>query len=100
MAKTKFSKETLQDLVGHRVGYEHPSGCKLISDEVYDTTRWSTLSELIFQSGEKFFQVCYSKGSTEMQDESPFEYEPDEVECNEVIPKEVTKIEYVPVDAA
>lgn len=38
----------------------------------------------------------YSVGATEMQEESPYEYEGEWVEVTEVVPKEVTVTKYVP----
>ena len=41
---------------------------------------------MIFRYGTKFYTSTYSEGATEMQDEYPYEYDGDEVECKEVIP--------------
>ncbi len=54
-----------------------------IEDKIIETTRWSTLHEIVFKYNDKFYQTTYSCGSTEQQDESPWEYE-EEVECAEV----------------
>lgn len=59
-----------------------------ILDEVEDTSRWSSHHRIIFAHNGKFYEAHYSKGLTEMQDESPWEYE-DDVECYEVELKEV-----------
>lgn len=63
-----------------------PEGFTLVEDVILDTTRWSIVSKLTFKFGDKFYQTEYSKGATECQDESPFEYEDDEIECKEVFP--------------
>ena len=75
----KFSKEFLVNTL-----YEYGDGGEKISDEVYDTTRWSILSEMIFKFKDRFYLVCYSRGATEQQMEEPFEYDGDEIECQEV----------------
>lgn len=44
--------------------------------------------EIVFEDNGKFYQTTYSEGATEMQYESPWEYD-DEVECTEVELREV-----------
>lgn len=82
----KFQKEKLKDLVSYCV----PEGFELVSDDITDTTRWSVLHYVVFKFDGKFYATGYSEGATEYQDESPFEYEPDEIECKEVFPVEKT----------
>ena len=65
-----------------------------ILNEVTELTRWSVHHKIIFAYQGKFYQTYYSEGATEMQDESPWEYE-DEVECHEVELKEVTVKKWV-----
>lgn len=60
-----------------------------IKDTIVDTSRWSEIHEIVFAYDDKFYETGYSQGLTEMQDESPWEYE-DEIECYEVELKEVT----------
>lgn len=67
-----------------------------ILDEITDTSRWSIHHRIIFAYQEKFWETYYSEGATEMQDESPWEYE-DEVECSEVELKEVKVKKWVRV---
>ncbi len=74
-----FQKEWLQDLVDG----EHED-VKVVRDEIFQTRRWSTDYEIIFEFNKKLYWTTYSRGSTEMQDESPFENEPDEIECHEM----------------
>ncbi|KAF6630589.1 hypothetical protein H6F38_14270 [Paenibacillus sp. EKM208P] len=57
-------------------------------DDITDTSRWSIHHEIVFEHEGKFYQTHYSEGATEMQDESPWEYEED-VDCDEVELKEV-----------
>src|SRR5690625_3513333 len=69
---------------------------RIIYDKVTDTDRWSTHYEQVFSIGDRFFRTYYSQGSTEMQDEAPYEYEGEWVEVTEVEPKQVTVTKYVP----
>lgn len=59
-----------------------------ILDEITDTSRWSIHHRIIFPYQGRFYETHYSEGATEMQDESPWEYD-DIVECTEVELKEV-----------
>lgn len=54
-----------------------------IEDKITGTSRWSTHHEIIFKYEDKFYRTGYSEGSTEIQEERPWEYE-SEVECTEV----------------
>ena len=67
-----------------------------ILDEITDTTRWSSHHRIIFTYEGKFYETYYSEGLTELQDESPWEYD-DEVECHEVELKEVMVKKWVRV---
>lgn len=90
-----FPKSELKDLV-----YEDETDNLVkVRDEVTGKRRWSIDHELIFKekATEKFYSVHYSVGATEQQDESPFEYESDNVEVTEVRPVEKTIIDYVAV---
>ena len=91
----KFRKDILRALAYG----EDEENILVIKDEVTGTTRWSTQREMIFKVWDgpdsfKFYRVTYSVGSTEMQDERPFEYEPTEIECPEVRPVERTVTVY------
>jgi hypothetical protein len=68
-----------------------------IEEEIIDESRWSLTLEIIFEYEGKYYQTWYSKGKTEMQDESPWEYE-DEAECTEVEKKLVQVEKWVPVE--
>lgn len=103
--KVYFLKERLQEIVGgydldRCEDYEGAESAEIISDEITDTGRWSTYHECVFKLGGKFYRTQYSEGATEMQDESPYEYEGDWIEVDEVVPKEVTVIKYVPKEAS
>ena len=84
-----FTKQFLKDILRDNV-----DDAEIISDEIVDTRRWSIDHELIFRFENKFYRVSYSVGATEMQDERPFENEDDEIECTEVQPVQIIKVEY------
>ena len=67
---------------------------KTIYNKITDHSRWSVYHEVVFQHDTKFYQTGYSVGATESQDESPYEYEPEEIECPEVFPRTVVKTVY------
>lgn len=89
-SKMKFKKGDLQSLAWD----DAPKGFEIIENEVFETGRWCIHYELIFKFDGKFYITDYSKGATEYQDESPFEYEKDEIECEEVFPVETKVIVY------
>lgn len=92
MEKIKvFNKEYLTKELGL------PYDCKLIEDDIIDTTRWSIVHEIVFEDKGKFYMTTYSEGATEYQDERPWEYE-DEVKCTEVELKEVKVKKWIPVE--
>lgn len=70
---------------------------KLVSEELVDTSRWSNIYERIYQNldDNTFWKTTYSVGATECQDESPYEYDGDEIEFTQVFPKEVVIVTYV-----
>lgn len=74
-----FPKEVMQ-----RVLWEGVDGFKVVENEMFDTSRWSIHYKLVFEHEGKFYETSYSRGATESQDEQPFEYDDDDIECNEV----------------
>lgn len=96
MPVKSFDKDTLQDLAWEDY---NPDEFQIISDEIVDTSRWSTIYEMVFmeKGTGKYYQTSYSRGATECQDESPYEYEPDQIKLTEVEPVEVMIIQYRPV---
>lgn len=82
----KFSKDFLQQLAWE----DHDDNVEIISTELVDTTRWSLVYYQIFKIDGKFYETSYRTGATESQDERPYEYEDDEIECPEVVPVEKT----------
>jgi hypothetical protein len=77
----KFAKEFLQEGI-----YDDST----VFDQISHTTRWSIVYRRVFQFENKFYETMYSRGSTENQEERPYEYEDDEIECKEVFPQEIT----------
>lgn len=70
----KFTKETLEEL-------ELPWSA--IERTHVGKSRWSDHYEIVFEHNGKHYRTSYSQGSTENQDERPWEYEK-EVDCEEV----------------
>lgn len=85
----KFKKEFLQDLAWD----ESIDDVDIIETKLVDTSRWSNIYEQIFKFGGNFYRTSYSLAATESQDESPYQYEGEEIECEQVEPTivEVTK---------
>lgn len=79
----KFNKEFLQD-----------EGGTTIYDKIIKHRRWSVDHERVFEVDGKFYRTIYSVAATEGQDERPYQYDPAEIECPEVFPKEVTTVIY------
>lgn len=90
-----FNKEDLSELLWRAKPVINDKPVEIVVNEIVDTSRWSIHYTLVFSYDGKFYQTQYSRGATESQDESPFEYDADMIECSEVVPVEVTKIEYV-----
>lgn len=104
----KVTKEQAQELLDlFRVGdtsegwEEYGEGwktvkLKLVCEELVDTSRWSHIHERVYQNLEdgKFYSTTYSTGATECQDESPYEYDGEEIEFDEVVAVEKTIIVY------
>lgn len=90
MTKKIFSKDYLKNKLNLPYG-------NAIVDKIIDTTRWSIVHEIVFKDNGKFYQTTYSEGATEMQLESPWEYE-NEVECTEVELREVKVKKWIPVE--
>ncbi len=65
----------------------------VIRNNIIENNRWTLLHELIFRYQRKLYRTYYRVGSTELQDESPFEYD-DTVTCVEVTP--IRAIDYAP----
>lgn len=85
-----------EDLINLAYDDHDTSKYRVMQNEIIDNSRWSIFHELVFEDVQtgKFYRIGYSVGATEMQDEGPFEYEGDMVECKEVHPVEKTIIVY------
>ena len=80
----KFSKEDLIDLA-----YEDaPEGYKIIETKMMGASRWSIIYSQVFKYEGKFYCTSWSEGATELQEETPYEYEKDMIELPEVFPVE------------
>ena len=68
----------------------------LVHSELIDTSRWSHIHERVYKdlTTGKFWHTTYRTGATECQDESPYEYDGDEIELDEVVPVEIKKTIY------
>ena len=85
-------KEILQDLA-------YDPECEdfvVVKDTHTGSSRWSQHYRQILKHKEsgKFYVTDYSLGSTESQDESPYEYEPDVIKLTEVVPFKRTVTDY------
>lgn len=96
--KMTFKRDDLLDM-----GLPHhaPEGGRIISDEVIETTRWSIVYALIVhfpdQAEDEAWEMVYSVGATECQDESPWQDE-EEVEATLVKEREVLVKKWLPVE--
>ena len=72
-------------------------GWTIVSNKFVDQRRWNTDYTVVVKDPEGlYWQADYSRGSTEIQDESPWEYE-ESVTWTQVAPRERTVVVYVPV---
>ena len=83
----KFSKEDLLELL-YSGTTSRPM--KIVENKITENTRWSVCFDLIFECDGKFYKTDYSKGATESQEESPFQYADEMIECDEVVPVQKT----------
>lgn len=69
---------------------------KKVHSEMIDTSRWSHIHEVVYEdlTTGKFWHSTYSTGATECQDERAYEHDGEVIEFDEVVPVEVTTIEY------
>ena len=93
----KFKKELMQDLAGTNEGKKinfDDVEYTVMENEICGQRRWVTEYSLIFKVGDKFYSSWYDSGSTEYQDQGPYENDDDEIECAEVEPYEELVIKY------
>jgi len=86
----KFKKEFMQERV--LCGGD---GVEIIYDEIVDTSRWTITYELVFKFEDCYYRTFYDRGATEYQDEGPYENEGDEINVQEVFPREVKELKYL-----
>lgn len=89
----KFPKSILVGLTGYKG--DHSDEYSLVTDEHVNITRWSEIRRMVFSYKNaygvtKHYSTEYTVGLTENQDERPFQYDEQWVECDEV--KQVEKI--------
>jgi hypothetical protein len=71
-------------------------GGETVYDRIVGHSRWSVHHERVFKYEGRFFRTTYSTGATEMQDEAPYEYDGEQIECVEVFPRETVVTVYLP----
>lgn len=69
-------------------------GKDTIVNEIIGRNRWSIQHRRVFKFDGKFYETFYSVGATECQEEHPYQYDPDVIECKEVFPQEITTTVY------
>jgi hypothetical protein len=90
MTIKSFSKEYLQAvLFGDAPG--------LVETSIVDTSRWSIHKSMIFKADGLHYETGYSEGATEQQDERPFEFDADEIDCIQVEEVSTVVTVWVPV---
>lgn len=89
----KFRRDDLLDLLWG----DADDSWEIISDEISGTSRWAIERDLIFSVDGKTYITYYRVGATESQDEGPWEYDGDEIECYPVqaVEKTVTVWEHI-----
>lgn len=79
--------------------YDDHDDFETISNEIFDQRRWVTCHDWIFRYKDRIFSTTYEIGSTETCDTRPFEYEGDEIECDELFQVQVATTQYVTAEA-
>jgi hypothetical protein len=74
--KRTFPKKLMLEVLWDDVG-------EIVRDEIVGKRRWADMHELIFALDGKLYRCSYDRGSTEQQDEGPWEHV-ETVECTEV----------------
>jgi hypothetical protein len=68
---------------------------RTIVEEIAQPRRWMTLMRRVFEYQGKLYQTFYEVGNTEYQDTPPYEFDPEEIECQEVFAEEKVITVYV-----
>ena len=79
-----FKKEFLVGVV-----WKSNKEVKVLETKTISQTRWTNVHRLIFEYQGKLYETHYETGATEQQEVSPYEYEDDEINCEEVVEKQV-----------
>ena len=89
-----FQKKELQKMV-----FEESQKLQKVEEWVSETLRWSIRYGVVFKNLEtnKYYISYYSVGATKCQDEEPYEFCLDKIDCKEVIQKEVVVKKWVEV---
>lgn len=82
MARMMITRQAALDIL---------DGEELVLDQIVGHSRWAVQHRVIFKMIDKLWQMNYQVGATELQDESPWEYDR-EVLCREV--REIQKVDY------
>jgi len=77
----KFKKEVILDIM--------ESEDDVIYTKIIDKSRWCDIYEWVFRFENKFYMSNYRVGSSELQEERPYEFDR-EIECKEVFPVQKT----------
>lgn len=83
----KLTKEKALEILDGDVG-------EILDQKIIGNSRWSIYYDIIVKLDDRFYRATYSVGATEMQDESPWQYEK-EIEFREVEPIQVNMTIYV-----
>ncbi len=86
MATIKIPKQEMLEIL------DDPE--RVVRDRITGNGRWSIHHELIFRHADKLYRATYRVGSTEIQDERPWD-EMDQVEAKEVREIQVSATEYL-----
>lgn len=88
-----YSKQTLLDLLDLEDGQEDERFKKIETEHV-GSRRWSQDYSTVIEDKQKglFFCTSYSVGSTENQDERPYEFEENDIVVERVYPHKVEVI--------
>ena len=89
----KFNTSDLKDFL-EGAG---PDDWEEIEEEFLDKRRWYLSIRKIFKVDDKFFEFIYHDPATECQEWEPFSCGKDWIDCQEVIPTQVTITKYVKV---
>lgn len=92
----KFTKELLLELLDYNDGESTEDGYQVIQTKVIDDSRrWVLVHEMIFAFNDSYYATYFETAKHEDGDVRPYEFDGDEIECEEVFPVEVTVTEFM-----